>query len=377
MDAIGRLAGSVAHDFNNMLVVIISCAQLALEQIEESGAACGCTEDLEQILGAAQRAASLTQQLLAFSRQQVLEPRVVDLNEVVRDMGGLVSRLIGENIRCTLRCSERPARVVVDPSQIEQVVLNLVVNARDAMPSGGQLEIATDAVSVPPATALEEGLSSGDCFALTVRDTGVGMSAETLARIFEPFFTTKEGGEGTGLGLATVYGIVKERGGAMSVRSAEGDGTLFRVLFPRATKDETVRAPTPTPFRANSGESVLLVEDDEFVRKTAARVLARGGYTVLEASNAEDALVSLASAHVDLLLTDVVMPGMSGAELARTARARFPELAVLVMSGYLDLPANASLEPGQRLLAKPFTPSTLLGAVRESIDAGREGMPAG
>lgn len=360
MDAIGRLAGGVAHDFNNMLAVIISCAQMALEEIDPSAAP---YEDLEQIRGAARRAAALTQQLLAFSRQQVLAPGVVDLNEIARDIGRMAARLVDSNIGVVIDTADHPVRVLVDRHHMEQALLNLVVNARDAMPGGGRLVIATGR------TPGHTGETSADCAVLSVRDTGTGIPPELVTKIFEPFFTTKERGRGTGLGLATVYGVVKQSGGNIAVESREGEGTLFRITFPMVQAHQAPRAVTPArPRPAARGETVLVVEDEDLVRLTTVRILTREGYSVVQARDAAEASTMLESASVDLVLTDVVMPGVTGEQLAGQVRERSPDLPVLLMSGYLDPTTGHDERREHDIVRKPFSASTLLRAVRYALD---------
>jgi PAS domain S-box-containing protein len=361
MEAVGRLAGGIAHDFNNLLTVIGGRVELLLATLEPDHPA---KQDVELVQRAADRAAELTARLLAFSRKQVLQPRVLDINEIVVDLEPMLRRLIGEDVLLDLSLNPDVLPVTADPSQIEQVVMNLAVNARDAMPEGGRLGIATWTASA----------GAGAAVVLEVSDTGLGMDAETRSRLFEPFFTTKEPGRGTGLGLATVYGIVAQSGGRVAVESAPGEGTRFRVLLPPAGS-----APSALPAelaRGSAGggwETVLLVEDEADVRSLAAELLARRGYTVLSAAEPAAAL-ALAREHVGtihLLLTDVVMPGMSGPDLAAQLAAVRAHLRVLYMSGYTDdaLGRHGVLGPGIALLPKPFSAEILARRVRESLDA--------
>ncbi|HET8654184.1 MAG TPA: ATP-binding protein [Longimicrobiaceae bacterium] len=376
MEAIGRLAGGVAHDFNNLLTVISGQAQLLRD---EPGDADEALTSLEEILQAADRASGLTRQLLAFSRRQVLEPRVLELNAVVSGVERMLRRLIGEDVQLSVSLAPEAGRVEADPGQLEQVLMNLSVNARDAMPGGGTLTLTTAAAVVGDGA---DGLAPGRYAVLHVRDTGGGMTPETISHIFEPFFTTKEQGKGTGLGLSTVYGIVKQSGGAVRVDSELGRGTTFEVFLPQCD------APLPGVDARDwvggpqSGtETVLLAEDDQAVRTLARQILTRRGYRVIEASDGWEA-IRLCDAHpgrVDLLLTDVVMPGLGGRELAERLRRRRPELAVLYMSGYPDeeLARHGLHERGVALLQKPFGPTALADRVREMLAPGvRSGATA-
>jgi signal transduction histidine kinase/ActR/RegA family two-component response regulator len=372
IDAVGRLAGGIAHDFNNLLTVIGSYTDLLLDSLDHAAPE---RPHAEQIRRASERATALTHQLLAFSRKQVLQPRVVDLNTIVRSVEPMLRRLIGENVTLETHLSAAPVQVLVDQGQIEQVIVNLAVNARDAMPEGGRLVIETRA------TMLDEvkidgrpGMVPGDYAQLVVTDTGHGMDAATQARIFEPFFTTKGPGEGTGLGLAMTYGIVKQSGGWIWVYSELGRGTAFKIYLPLSAATAPA-APGPSrqaADRARAGETVLLVEDQDDVRDLASRVLQRFGYSVLPARSGEEAL-RLADEHprrISLLLTDVVMPGLSGREVAEHLTARRPDLRVLYMSGYTDniIAQHGVLAPGTAFISKPFTPNSLATAVRAAID---------
>ncbi|HEX8938778.1 MAG TPA: PAS domain S-box protein [Candidatus Limnocylindrales bacterium] len=370
MESIGRLAGGVAHDFNNMLTAISGFAQLLLLDLPEG------TEQHESaraIKRAAAQAAALTQQLLAFSRRQVLQPRVLDPNEAIVGMEPMLRRLIGEDVE--LRVIVRPAagRLRADPAQLEQVILNLVVNARDAMPSGGVLTIETAPAQFDEAYAAEHfDVSPGRYVLLAVSDTGVGMDRATRAHVFEPFFTTKERGKGTGLGLATIYGIVRQSDGHIWLYSEPGHGTTFKIYFPRIA-EEADEAPAPPPQAVGGTETILLVEDEDGVRELARIVLERQGYEVLAAADATGAL-ELAAAHsgrIQLLVTDVVMPGLSGPELAARLRALRPEATVLFLSGYTEEVAGRGvhLAEGGGFLAKPFTPEALARKVREVLGA--------
>jgi PAS domain S-box-containing protein len=371
MEAIGSLAGGIAHDFNNLLTAILGYCDLALEGIAAGSTA---SSDVAEVRRAAQRAAELTHQLLAFSRRQVLKPRVFALSDAVEQTEKILRRLISENIVLELSLDDRSAHVRADPTQLEQVILNLVVNARDAMPCGGRLRIAAGMMSFDAShPTIGAALPAGTYAMLTVTDTGTGISGEIRERIFEPFFTTKPRGQGTGLGLATVYGIVQQSGGGIEVASVPGNGTTFILYFPVADVSD---APAPAPARARDvgarGEgTILLAEDDDAVRAIARETLERAGYRVLAAQDGSRA-IGLADAHagpIDLLLTDVVMPGMNGRELAQTLGARHPGLRVLFASGYADnvlLDQNA-LAPGVALLDKPFTPAELAAKVRDVL----------
>jgi signal transduction histidine kinase/ActR/RegA family two-component response regulator len=375
MDAVGQLAGGVAHDFNNLLTVIKMNVELALEDL---GVEHPLHADIQEAAKAAARAATLTRQLLAFGRQQVLEPQMLRLNEVIADLQKMLTRLIGEDIDFTLDLASDLGPVLADPGQLEQVLVNLAINARDAMPRGGQLTITTRNVELSAADAARHpDARAGAHVAVALRDTGVGMSPELQARIFEPFFTTKQIGHGTGLGLATVYGIVTQSGGFVDVTSAPGSGAVFTVYLPLARAiGEPQRRSVPAPLAPSGGtETILLVEDEDAVRAIARRVLTKYGYTVIEAGNGPEALELLAAheSAIDVVLTDAVMPQMSGPELATAIEARRPDLPVIVMSGYtdVDLLRRGALDSGTSILAKPFTVETLLQAVRARLDCER------
>jgi len=371
MEAVGRLAGGVAHDFNNLLTIIKGYVELALNRI---GGQPELRGNIQQISDAAERAVTLVRQLLAFSRKQVLKPKVLDLNGVVLNMDKMVRRLMNENIEMRTSVEKHLGAVKADPGQIEQVILNLIVNARDAMPDGGKLWIETRNVELESGMANDQAsIKAGPYVMLSVRDTGVGISTETLPHIFEPFYTTKENGRGTGLGLSTVYGIVKQSGGHISVGSELGKGTTFNVYLPRAEEAaQPKKAEWVEAAAGGGGETILLVEDEPAVRELARTVLSEQGYTVIEAQNSEDA-VRLAGRHrseIHLLLTDVVMPGMSGRDLANHLTALHPYLRVLYMSGYTHnvIAENGTLEEGLSFLQKPFTPRALTQRVRETLD---------
>jgi PAS domain S-box-containing protein len=385
MEAVGRLAGGVAHDFNNLLTVITGFGELLLSRLEEGDPR---RKEAEEILKAGSRAAALTRQLLAFSRRQVLQPEVVDLDRVVRELETMLRRLIGEDMELETSLDAGPGRVKVDPGQIEQVIVNLVVNARDAMPGGGKVSIRTGNVTTEGGVEWGEGTipPGAYCF-LEVRDTGCGMDPKMIANIFEPFFTTKEKGKGTGLGLATVYGIVKQSGGHILVASEPGKGAVFRIYLPRLgesaaeqakvpeTVPGTVSATAPPGARSTGGrETVLLVEDSEPVRELVRVILEQEGYEVLEASDGPDAIrvCSGRGGAIHLILTDVVMPGMSGGELCARLAPSFPGAKVLYMSGYTDdaVVHRGIREPWTAYIQKPFTPEALAMKVREVLETG-------
>ncbi|MBI5239660.1 MAG: PAS domain-containing protein [Elusimicrobia bacterium] len=364
MEAVGQLAGGVAHDFNNILTAIKGYSEFLLGDFTAGDPR---REDVAEIRRAADRAASLTRQLLAFSRRQVLAPRSVDLKEVVSAMAPMLRRLLGEDVRFEARLDPRPVLAFVDQGQMEQVLMNLVVNARDAMPQGG-------AVTVSAANVPRPGGPGPAGVLLAVADTGLGMSPEVLAHLFEPFFTTKEKGKGTGLGLATVYGIVKQSGGEIEVDSAPGRGSVFRIQLPASQEAAAAQGAAAAAGPPPAGtETVLLVEDEEAVRALSARTLARAGYRVLSAGDARSALelVQDGSVKADLLLTDVVLPGLSGPDLAARLLQARPRLKVLFISGYEDgiLAKHGMLAPDVVLFLKPFTPDSLLRKVREVLDA--------
>jgi two-component system cell cycle sensor histidine kinase/response regulator CckA len=373
MEGIGQLAGGIAHDFNNLLTVINSYSDMLLGEVGVEHAF--VRNGLDQIKEAGHRAASLTRQLLAFTRQQVLEPKILDLNESVSTMAKLLRRLIGEDIALVLSLHPGLGRVKVDPGQVEQVIMNLAVNARDAMPRGGQLTIETMNLDLGHVDARQHpSIDPGSYVILEVRDTGSGMDADTQARIFEPFFTTKGPGKGTGLGLATVYGIVKQSGGSIGVTSLLDQGTTFKIYLPRIEGVvERSELSSPSNVALRGSETILLVEDEEMVRDLAQAILERNGYTVLLAKNVADALrwAQEGSRTIHLLLTDTIMPRMNGPELAQQILALRPSMKVLFMSGYTDkvLTSTAAWEPGTAFLQKPFTPQTLGDKVREILAA--------
>ena len=368
MEAVGRLAGGVAHDFNNLLTVILGYDDMLREHVKDDHMAAEFTQEIRK---AGERATSLTNQLLAFSRRQVAQPRVVDLNESVRGIEKMLGRIIGEDIQ--LRTSLAPGllRVKVDPSHMDQVVMNLAVNSRDAMPDGGALTIETSNVELGKEYAgAHLGVTPGAYVMLAVSDTGCGMDAQTLARVFEPFFTTKEKGKGTGLGLSIVYGIVKQNGGEVLVYSEPGKGTAFKIYLPALTEAADAQVAEPAVSDAPAVETILLVEDEEQVRNLTRTMLQRMGYKVLEADGAAAAEEILRSNHeeVHLLLTDIVMPDTRGTELADRVRTRRPAIRVLFMSGYTE---GGVLQQGMTIatpyIQKPFTAATLRHKIREVL----------
>ncbi|MDD5630216.1 MAG: PAS domain S-box protein, partial [Elusimicrobia bacterium] len=359
MESVGRLAGGVAHDFNNLLTAITGDAEFVLQRLPKEDPK---RKVMEDILLACRRAATLTRQLLAFSRKQILNPQVVDLNASVADSVKLLRRLVGEETRLVTRFAAAPCRVKIDVGQMDQVLMNLVVNARDAMPKGGIVTIATE--------------TTGPHIWLRVSDTGEGMDEATLSRLFEPFFTTKEPGKGTGLGLSTVYGIVKQSGGDIQVESSPGKGTTFSIVLPRAETGKPAKAGRPKSSAIGGRETVLVAEDEESVRRIVLRALEGRGYTVLAAANGAAAL-KLLEGHggtVELLLTDVVMPGMNGRELACEVTRRCPGVRTLYMSGYTDdaVVRHGVLEPGLAFIYKPFDAEVLAAKVRETLDGPPE-----
>ena len=378
LEAVGQLAGGVAHDFNNLLTIISGYSDLALSQLSPQEP---LRYNVEQVLKAANRATALTSQLLAFSRKQVLKPIVLDLNEIIADLEKMLRRLIGENIDLITILETDLGCVKADPGQIEQVIVNLAVNSRDAMPDGGKLIIETSNVELDAHyTSQHIGTLPGPYVMISVSDSGHGIGPETQSHIFEPFFTTREHGKGTGLGLSMVYGIVKQSGGNIWVYSEPGHGTTFKIYFPLVLQpSEPIR---PIPARAAPGrgvETILLVEDEERVRELVKEVLIKQGYTVITARDGKDALGAAAreARQIDLLLTDVVMPKMSGRELAEILVPMRPSLKVLYMSGYTD---NAMLHKGTldsetKFIQKPFTPDALARKVREVLDAKGAGIP--
>jgi signal transduction histidine kinase/ActR/RegA family two-component response regulator len=372
MEGIGRLAGGIAHDFNNLLTAILGYAELMEEQLPDDE---DLRSSLHEIHVAGERAAALTRQLLAFSRRQVLQPRILDLNVVVAEMEKLLRRLIGEDVVLTTRLDPRLASVKADPGQLEQVLMNLAVNARDAMPCGGRLTIETGNAALDAGfAAAHPGARVGAYAVITVADTGTGMSADVLSHVFEPFFTTKEQGKGTGLGLATAYGIVTQSDGFITVESELGRGTTFRIHFPRVTgKASLSSSGARRTVSPRGAETILLVEDEPGVRRLSRTILESLGYHVLEAASGEKAL-EVARAHVGeihLVATDVIMPGMSGRVLWDRLRPLRPHTRVLFVSGYTDdaIAPHGVLEAATAFLQKPFTPHGLAEKVRQVLDA--------
>jgi two-component system, cell cycle sensor histidine kinase and response regulator CckA len=371
MEAVGRLAGGIAHDFNNLLTVISGNCQLSLLELKQGDPLKG---NIEEITAAAERASSLTRQLLAFSRRQILATKVLDLNAVIRDLDKMLRRLIGENIELVTSLSDSLGPVKTDPAWMEQILINLVVNARDAMPSGGRLNIETANVELDESYAQSHAAPKpGRYIEVCVRDTGIGMSLEVRKHLFEPFFTTKEKGKGTGLGLSTVYGIVRQSGGDISVSGEPGQGTTFKIYLPRVdgTVEETREKVTRMELLQGS-ETILVVEDEEDVRKFVMQVLTKQGYTVLESSCGEEALglTKERKEPFHMILTDVVMPGMSGRQLAEQLLSLHPKTKVLYMSGYTnnEIFHHGVLKEGINYIPKPFTLDGLTKKVREVLE---------
>ncbi|MGJ5813584.1 ATP-binding protein [Paludibaculum fermentans] len=369
MDAVGRLAGGIAHDFNNLLTVISGYGRMILDNRKPEST----PERVEQMVKASDQAAALTSQLLAFSRKNVIQPRAISLNEVVRDTLSMIQRIVGEEIVVSTQLEPALPAVMADAGQVSQVLLNLAANARDAMAAGGRFEIGTSAVVLGADYAREHvEVEPGRYVELSVSDTGLGMNEETRQRIFEPFFTTKPVGHGTGLGLSTVYGMIKQAGGCIWVYSEPGEGSTFRIHLPALeTEAESTPGPQPPAAAPVGNETILAVEDQDEVRSFVVTVLEAHGYRVLPASNGDEAL-SLAgeAGHIDLLLTDVIMPGMNGRALAEKLGERQPGLKVLYTSGYAEavIVSRGVLEPGLAYLAKPFAPGDLLRKVRQALD---------
>ncbi|MGH9670216.1 MAG: ATP-binding protein, partial [Terriglobales bacterium] len=369
-EAVGRLAGGVAHDFNNVLTVVTGYTSMMLEQLPPGHE---MARDLREVAKASERATALTRQLLAFSRQQILQPKVMNLNSAALGVGKMLERLIGEDIELGMSLAADLGSVNADPGQIEQVIMNLAVNARDAMPEGGRLTFETRNTRLNAAySGAHFRVEPGEYVMLAVSDTGHGMDAQTRARVFEPFFTTKEKGKGTGLGLSTVYGIVKQSGGYIWVYSEPGLGTTFKIYLPRVhAAAETLEEEMPLAASSFRKETVLLVEDDDSLRELTRRILESNGYSVVAAAHPAEA-EALFHRHgpVDLLLTDVIMPGMSGKQLADRLTELQPGLCVIFMSGYTDeaIVHRGVLEPGTHFLQKPFSPHCLRAKLHEVLE---------
>jgi two-component system, cell cycle sensor histidine kinase and response regulator CckA len=370
MEAIGTLSGGIAHDFNNLLTVIKGYSGLVLAS-SKGGEVYALVDHIDQ---AADRAASLTRQLLAYSRRQVLQPKVINLNALVVNLDKMLQRLIGEDINMKTIIDSGLGAVKADPGQIEQVIMNLAANARDAMPKGGRLTIETGHVDLDEDyTSGHPGVAPGPYVMLAVSDTGMGMDAKTRAKIFEPFFTTKQIGRGTGLGLSTVYGIIKQSQGSIEVYSEPGQGTTFKIYLPRVEAvTEKLQKPAVKPARINGVETILLAEDDWHVRELANAILTACGYTVLVADSSTEVIANCERyvGVIHLLLTDVVMPGMGGREVATQVMARKPGIKVLYMSGHTTnaIVHHGVLDPGTFFLQKPFTPDSLANKVRQVLD---------
>lgn len=370
MEAVGRLAGGVAHDFNNMLTAIMSYSELLLSEMPADSHQ---RTDMMEILKAAEKATALTKKLLAFSRQQVLRPETVDINATVDGMGKMIRRLIGRNIELSLRLAPKLWTVAADPQELERVIMNLVLNSRDAMSGGGKLIIETSNATIDDDYASTHAdTEPGPYVMISVTDSGAGMTREVKDKLFEPFFTTKEKGKGTGLGLPSVYGIVKQSGGFVWVYSELGKGTTFKVYLPKSVEPASSANRALTRNRTIGSETILLVEDDEEVRNVATRILRRNGYRVLEAGNGADALrvCEDESEPVDLIVTDIVMPEMNGSELAQKIREKQPDARILFTSGYTEDAAvrQSLLHPGEAFIEKPFTPASLAKKARDLLD---------
>jgi signal transduction histidine kinase/CheY-like chemotaxis protein len=373
LESVGQLAGGIAHDFNNILGVIINYAEFVGDELPSDSSA---AEDVREIRRAAERAAALTRQLLIFSRREVVQPEQLDLREVVSQLENLLHRALGERVELDTRFGDELASVEADPGQIEQVLVNLAVNARDAMPDGGRLLIEVDNVELDEEyTYMHPDTEAGAYVRLKVSDTGIGMERETIQRAFEPFFTTKGKGEGTGLGLATVYGIVTGAGGRVDIYSEPGMGTTIKVHLPASSAAPRRSGGAGGERPSGNGEVVLVVEDEADVRRMAERILSKGGYSVIGTSGGEEALEVCRDSDqpVDLLLTDVIMPGMLGTELVEQIRPIRPDLGVVFMSGYSHevlAPEALAEENGTAFIEKPFNAGELLHVVRGVLDVG-------
>jgi nitrogen-specific signal transduction histidine kinase/CheY-like chemotaxis protein len=370
LEAIGQLAGGIAHDFNNMLTAIIGYTDLSLRRV---GLESPIRRNLEETKKAAERAASLVRQLLAFSRKQILEPKVLDLNDVVKDMEKMLTRLIGENVKLATQLDPNLGSVKADPCQVEQIIVNLIVNARDAMPRGGSVTIETANTTLDDQTVLKHlSVLPREYVMLAVTDTGTGMDQETQRRIFEPFFTTKDVGKGTGLGLSTVYGIVKQSGGYIRVISEPGQGTTFKIYLPRMDDSTTGTVETQEISVPRGSETILLVEDEDVVRGLTKKILMQAGYNVLDAKGGEEAIRMCRAHHgpIELLVTDVVMPELSGKEVADRLLELRPTIRILFMSGYTDeaIIQHGVLDANVEFIQKPFTWIALTRKVRDVLN---------
>ena len=369
METVGQLAGGIAHDFNNLLTAILNCSEFAASELPPDSPV---QKDIRQIKSAATRAATLVGQLLAFSRRQVSQPRLLELKVVLEHLLPMLRRLVPEDVTLVTNFTKASTQINADPVQIEQVLVNLIVNARDAMPNGGTLTIEiTHSDLAEGDTGYEMGMSPGEYVLLTISDTGMGMDSDTQSRIFEPFFTTKEQGKGTGLGLASVYGIIKQSAGSVSVSSALNEGARFNIYLPRKHGQvEDIQA-TPLSLATGGPETILVVDDDSVIRTIAERVLTHAGYQVLEASNGVHALevCQQYGGFIHLTLSDIVMPEMRGPELGRRLAVLYPEMKLLFMSGYAQEFNAGSDELSVPFLGKPFTPQSLTRKVRETLDA--------
>jgi len=376
LESLGQLAGGVAHDFNNLLGVISSYAAFVAEEIDKQPPSEGwqtVRTDIEQVQRAAQRAAELTHQLLSFARREVVQPRVLNINDVVVSVKQLLLRTLGEHVELVTGLADNLNLVLADPGQLEQVLVNLAVNARDSMPNGGKLTIETSNVRVDEEYAASRAnVAQGQYVTMKVGDTGAGMPPEVIERAFDPFYTTKPKGEGSGLGLATVYGIITQAGGNVRIYSESGLGTTVTVLLPVTYKSAAAEAPSADRRVGGAGETVLVVEDEAALREVTRRILARNGYHVMVAAGGQEAIdISARDDQIDMLLTDVVMPQIQGKEVAERIRARHPGIRVLFMSGYTQglLDAQGVLEPGIRLIEKPFSEAALLTKIRTILSA--------
>jgi PAS domain S-box-containing protein len=371
METVGRLAGGIAHDFNNLLLAIQGYASLLSEHVADNPEG---ADALNHIQKAAERAATLTRQLLAFSRRQVLQPRELDLNDVVQSMVPLIQRLVGENIQLDTQLANDLGQVKADRAQIEEVLVNLTSNSRDAMPRGGRLLIATRNVALHDTWfSFHDGPQPGEYIELSVQDNGAGMTDEVKAHLFEPFFTTKEQGKGTGLGLPTVYGIIKQSGGEVQAYSTLGQGTTIKILLPRMSPAATASVPAAAAAPSGRRYTLLVVEDEPPVRSLVKRILTREGFEVIDAANASEALaiVEQTNPHIDLLFTDLILPGMSGRELWEHLQSRQPDLPVVYMSGYTEdaVVKHGVMQNKVNFLQKPFKPEALIEKIQQALEA--------